>query len=186
MRGNPLAAVEDLDRARRDARPNLLAQLRRHRLAGRCVDQRECRAGVIDKQTLAGDVALAHGRRQAGLPAAVQFAKPAKPVAVGVRGAMLLPQQLQRHARPAQLAVHRRPVRPGPTVLGGGRGRGVKSAFQRLVRQVFRQRPAEAGMARPPQAFPGGRRAHPKAGGDLAFGHAGRGQPQHVVDLAHG
>ena len=34
MRGNALAAVEDLDRASRDARPNLLAQqLVRHRVA---------------------------------------------------------------------------------------------------------------------------------------------------------
>jgi hypothetical protein len=31
-----------------------------------------------------------------------------------------------------------------------------------------------------------GRRAHAQAGGNLAFGHAGGGQPQHVADLAHG
>ena len=48
------------------------------------------------------------------------------------------------------------------------------------------QRPAHAGAPRPLEALPGGRRAHPEAGGDLAFGHAGGRQPQHVANLAHG
>ena len=160
-------------------------QLRRPRLAGRSVDHRERRAGVIDEQALAGDVVLPHGRRQPRLPGAVELAETAIAVAVGVDGAMLLPQQLQRHPWPAQLAVDCRPVRPRSTILGR-RGRRIEPALQLFVRQPFRQRPGQAGTPRPPDAFPGGRRAHPEAGGDLAFGHAGGGQPQHVADFAHG
>ena len=161
-------------------------QLRRHRLPGRWVDHLKRRAGVVDEHTLAGDVALPHGRRQPCLPGAVEFAVAAIAVAVGVDAAMLLPQQLQRHPWPAQLAVDRRPVWLRPTILGRPRGRRVEPDLQRFVHQAFRQRPAQARAPRPPDAFPSGRRAHPEAGGNLAFGHAGGRQPQHVADLAHG
>ena len=161
-------------------------QLRRHRFAGQSVDHRQRRAGVIDEHALAGDVALPHGRRQPRLPGAIELTVAANAVTVGVDGAMLLPQQLQRHPRPAQLAVNRRPVRLRPPILGRDRRRREEPALQRFVRQAVRQRPGEAGTPRPPDALPGGRRAHPEAGGDLAFGHAGGGQPQHVADLAHG
>ena len=52
-------------------------QLHRPRQAGRCVDHLERRAGVIDEQALAGDVALPHGRRQPHLPGAVELAETA-------------------------------------------------------------------------------------------------------------
>jgi hypothetical protein len=135
-------------------------QLCRPRLATQSVEHGKRRAGVINKHALAGDMALAHGRRQPPLPGAIELAIASIGVTVGVNDAMLLPQQLQRHPWPTQLAA---PRPSGP-----------------------RQRPAQAGTPRPPQALPGGGRAHPKAGGDLAFGHAGGGQPQHVADFAHG
>ena len=161
-------------------------QLRRHHLAGRCVDHLERRAGVVDEHALAGDVALPHGRRQPCLPGAVELAEAAVAVAVGVDGAMLLPQQLQRHPWPAQLAVDRRPVWLRPTILGRPRGRRVEPDLQRLVRQAFRQRPAQARRAAPAGCNPRRPSRSPQAGGDLAFGHAGGRQPQHVADLAHG
>ena len=117
--------------------------------------------------------------------AAVEFAKTAIAVAVGVDGAMLLPQQLQRHPWPPQLTVDCRPIRPWPTILGR-RGLRIKPALQLFIAQLIRQRPGQAGTQRPPDAFPGGRRAYAEAGGDLAFGHAGGGQPQHVTDSTHG
>ena len=131
-------------------------------------------------------MALPHGRRQPRLPGAIELTVAAVAVAVGVDGAMLLPQQLQRHPWPAQLAVDRRPVRLRPTILGRHRRQRVEPELQRLVGQAFRQRPAEARAPCPPNTISGRRRAHPEAGGDLAFGHAGGGQPQHVADLAHG
>ena len=131
-------------------------------------------------------MALPHGRRQPRLPGAIELAETAVAVAVGVDGAMLLPQQLQRHPWPAQLAVHRRPVRLRPPIprrrVGGGKSRS--SSASSVSSSGSGQ--AEAGTPCPPDAFPGGRRAHPEAGGDLAFGHAGGRQPQHVADLAHG
>ena len=78
-------------------------------------------------------MALPHGRRQPRLPGAVELAETAIAVAVGVDGAMLLPQQLQRHPWPAQLAVDCRPVRPRPTILGRDRRRRVEPALQRFV-----------------------------------------------------
>src|SRR4051794_2187251 len=89
-------------------------------------------------------------------PGAVELAIAAVAVAVRVDGAMLLPQQLQRHPRPAQLTMGRRPVRLRPTISGGDRRRRVELELQRLVRQAFRKRPAEAGTPRPPDAIPGG------------------------------
>jgi hypothetical protein len=160
-------------------------QLRRPHFAGQCVDHRERRAGVIDEHALAGDMALPHDWRQPCLPSAIELAETAVTIAVGVNGAMLLPQQLQRHPWPTQLAVQRCPDWLRPAIPGRQRGRRVEQKLQRFVRHVFRQRPGQAGVPRPPDEIPGGRRAHPKAGGDLAFGHAGGRQPQHVANLAH-
>ena len=68
------------------------------------VDYGELRAGIIHEHALAGRVCLPHDRRQAPLPGAVELT-------VGVRRPMLFSQQLQRHARPFQLAIDRRPIR---------------------------------------------------------------------------
>jgi hypothetical protein len=80
-------------------------------LAGRRVKKVDRRAGIIDEQLLSGHVRLPHRRRQTAFPGAVQFAKPAAAVTVGMGGAVLLPNQLQRYALAAQLAMNRRPVR---------------------------------------------------------------------------
>ena len=85
-------------------------QLRGQHLTSRAVDHVQRRAGIVDEQLLAGDMGLPHGRRQPPLPGAKQLAEPAVAVALGVGGAMLLPHELQRYARPLQLAMDRRPV----------------------------------------------------------------------------
>ena len=89
-------------------------------------------------------MALAHGRRQPRLPGAIELAVTAIAVAVGVDSAMLLPQQLQRHPWPAQLAVNGRPVRLRPAILGRDRRWRVEPALQRFVGQ-----PSGSGQARP-------------------------------------
>src|ERR1019366_5665055 len=99
-----------------------------------------------------------------------------------IGAAMLLPEQLQRHTRPAQLAMDRRPVRLRPLILGRGRRRRVETALQRLVGQVLRQRPAEANPPGSTNTLTCRRRADAKAGGNLAFGHAAGAEPKHVVD----
>jgi hypothetical protein len=160
-------------------------QLADAHLTGRPVHHLQRRAGIVHEHPLAGDMQLPHGRRQTPLPGAVKLAVAAIPVSVRVRAAMLLPQQRQRHARPAQLAVDRRPVRLRSQILRCERRR-VQKPLQRLIAQILGQRPAQAGPACPPNAVARRRCADRKAGRDLAFGHAAGMKPQHVAYLAHG
>jgi hypothetical protein len=148
-------------------------QLAGMHLAGRRVKNVDRRAGIIDEQLLASHVRLPHRRRQAAFPGAIQFAKPAAAVTVGMGGAVLLPHQLQRHALAAQLAMNRRPVRPRPPVLGRGRRRRIQAAFQRDVTEIVGQWPTDTGLTRPAQARPGSGRADPEARCDLTLGKAG-------------
>src|SRR6185312_5841959 len=59
---------------------------------------------------------LAQRRLQSADPGPIQLAEPriAEPVLPARSGAILLPQQRQRHVGPAQLAMNRRPVRHRP------------------------------------------------------------------------
>jgi Transposase domain (DUF772) len=116
-------------------------------------------------------------------PGAVELAETAVAIAVRIDDEMLLPRQLQPYPWPAQLAVHHRPVRPRPTILGRRRRRWVGAP--RLVRQALRRRPAEPRTPRAPDANPGGRRVHAEAGGDLPLGHGGRRQPHRVAEYAN-
>ena len=96
---------------------------------------------------------LPHRRRQPRLPGAIELTEAAVTIAIRANGTMLLPQQLQRHPWSAQLAVHRRPVRLRPAILGRHRWRRVEPELQRLVGQAFRQRPGQAARrARPMQS----------------------------------
>jgi hypothetical protein len=121
-------------------------------LAGRPVHHLQRGAGVIHEHPLAGDMCLPHGRRQTPFPGAVKLAIPAVTVSVGMCTPMLLPQQRQRHTRPAQLAMDRRPVGLCSAILRGDQGRRVQKPLQRGVAQILRQRPIQAGPPCPPNA----------------------------------
>lgn len=56
----------------------------------------------------------------------------AEPALCSQAGAIFLPEQRQRHVRPAQLAVHHRPVRHGPP-LRLDRGRRRIQTFLELL-----------------------------------------------------
>ena len=115
-------------------------------LAGDRVGDRHLLAGIVDERLVPGDVGLAHGRRQAALEFPVQLTKAAVPVAMGMNGAIFLPQNQQRDARPLHLAHQRRPVGfgiPAPARLAARRGK--QQLFERLVGQIRRQRPAKPG-----------------------------------------
>jgi hypothetical protein len=101
----------------------------------------------IDEQALAGDVALSHGRRQPRLAGALELAVAAVAIAVRVDGAMLLPQRLQRHPWPAQLAVNCSPVRLRPPCRHRCycRRSRVDTRFRTLVGDALPQRPGNAG-----------------------------------------
>ena len=98
-------------------------QLRRDYFAGRPLDYLQRRAGVVDEQPLASHMRLAHRRRQAAFPDPIQLTETAIAVAVRMRGAVLLPEQLQCNALPPQLAMDRWPVRPRPPRLDRGQRR---------------------------------------------------------------
>jgi hypothetical protein len=84
--------------------------------------------------------------------------------------AMLLPEQLQRHALPAQLTMGRRPVRLWAPIPGQfGRRRRIEPCLNSGVVELLRQRPDEARLPSPANAIAGSRRAHPKAGGNLTL-----------------
>ena len=163
-------------------------QLGCHHLSGQAVDHLQGRAGIVDEQPLAGDMGLPHGRRQPRLPGAVEVAETTVAVAVGVRGAVLLPEQLQRHALPAQLAMDRPPIGLRPSRLDlGQRRRGRKQPrLQRRIGNALGQRPGDVGRPRPLQKIDNRRRLDRQAQRDIAARHAGRRQPQHVAYLAHG
>src|SRR5262245_14711976 len=86
-------------------------QLGREDLAARAIHEFQLSAGVIDKHPLAGDMRLAHRRRDALLPGPVQVAKARVRVPAGTLLTILLPEQLQRNARTLQLAMDLRPIR---------------------------------------------------------------------------
>ena len=102
--------------------------------------------------------------------------------------AVLLPEQLQRHAWRLQLAMDRRPVRQRPPrPWQRSAGARIEPRLQRLVRQVVRQRPREAGPPRPAQAV--ARLPSPRCSrlaAILRFDMPAAAEPQHVAYLAHG
>src|SRR5262245_26855310 len=100
-----LSAASSIDRGAYRARK---AEIK---LIGSSLRYLQLRAGVIDKHPLAGDMRLAHRRRDALLPGPVQVAKTRVRVPAGMLLAILLPEQLQRDARPLQLAMDLRPIR---------------------------------------------------------------------------
>ena len=78
---------------------------------GRASDLRQLSSSSRRARAMPGRVRLAHGRRQPALPGPVELTPAAVGIAVRLSGAVLLPQQHERHAGPAQLAVD---MGPGP------------------------------------------------------------------------
>src|SRR5258708_6125018 len=82
-----------------------LVYLARHR-----TDDRRGVPSPVDEQLVTRHVRLPHRRREAPSPFAVKLAEAGIAVAVDMRGAMLLPQDHQRHAATLEFFVHLRPV----------------------------------------------------------------------------
>jgi len=100
---------------------------------------------------LAGEVDLAHRRLQPPGPGPVQITEPGIAEPVGGAGAVLLPQQRQRHVGTAQLAVHPAPIGYRP-LIGRGPGRRRKQErFEPRVVEILGQWPGDTGRARPAQ-----------------------------------
>ena len=127
------------------------------------IDDRHRLAGIVDKHLVAGDVVLAHRRRQAVLEIAVELAEAAVAVPVGMSSAVLLPQHRQIDARPLHLAGQRCPVRLRPPARSRlGAARGKQPLIENRVGQVVRQWPSQVRCRGSRQIFLNGTPAYPE------------------------
>src|ERR1700730_4907630 len=99
---------------------------------------------------------------------------------------MFVPQQLQRHAGTAKLAVYGRPAWLRSPIPRTDLWRRIEAPLPRLITQFFRSRPAQAGSPRTPNGIARRRRPNREAGRDLAFRHSFGMKPQDVAYLPHG
>ena len=108
-------------------------------------------------------------------------------VAVGRAGQVFHPQQLQRHALTAQLAVDQRPVRQGSSARGRERRPAVEQPLQRAVIHSLRQRPGQPRRRRPRQAVHDGGSRHTGRHRHLVPAPpVPKAQPKDLSYLAHG
>ena len=142
--------------------------------------------GPVQKGLLPGDVPLPESHLQGRLPALVVLAELGVAVAVGLVGAIFLPQQLQRHVPAAQLLVDVGQVRQW-----AGRCRrqriGKEQIVQLVLVHLIRQRPTQTGFLGPLQIGGDGAARPITALGDLAIGELGLVfEAKNFPDLAHG
>ena len=129
-------------------------------------------ARIVHERLLAGDMVLAHHRRQASFKTTKQIAEPAVAVALGLDLSVFLPEDHHRHARPLQFARQGRPVRfDPPPPAGRNRGAPKELEFQSLLGDVVRQRPFEPGRRRPFQIVLDRAARHAQTPPDLARAH---------------
>ena len=152
----------------------------------RIVD-RQLLARVVDKDLVARDVVLAHGRRKPPLEAPEKIAEPAVAIAVGLRRPVLLPQHHHGDARLLQLHHQRRPagLSTPPCARLHTRSR-EQPLLQQLVGQLRRQRPAHLRGLRPLQAILHRAAHHAGQAPDLTHARARTRQAQHLPQLSHG
>ena len=156
-------------------------------LAGGAVDHLDGAPGVVGEQLLAGEVRLAHPRRQPAGPLPVMLAEPAVAEAVRRPAAILVPEQRQRHVGPAQLEMDRRPIRLRPRRGPAARRRRKQPPLQLLVAQLGRQRPRQPRPPGPRDVVARPRRADADGRRDLTLRQpADKSQPQHFPGLPHG
>ena len=159
--------------------------LRGLHLAAAAVDDVHREPRVVDEQLLARRMLEAHHRVLPAEPGLVVAAERAVLAAVGVAGLVLLPQQHPRHALAGELGMDRGEV--GCRVARRRRRARVKARGKRLVVALRRQRPADAGGARPAQALLHRRARRADRRGDLPVTQSCLGlEPQHLTNLAHG
>ena len=129
---------------------------------GRRIKHRDGVARPVDEQLLAGKMRLPHRRRDALPPVAVALAEPAVGVALGVLGAILLPEQSQRHARAAS-APHGCATSPDRCAPQTNRIRRRKQPPLQLgIIDRVRDRPAETRHRRPTHVLADRRLADPR------------------------
>jgi hypothetical protein len=132
-------------------------------------------------------VLLAHDHVEMALPAPVQIAELGVLVPVGLALLVLHVEQLQGHARTAQLTLDQGPFGQRSRMAGRGRRRREQPGLEFDLIQPLGQRPAETGPAGPIEVVGHGRVRQAQSGADLAPAQAfGVAQTEDLADLAHG
>jgi len=148
-------------------------QLHGSHFAGDGIEDVDGIAGEIDEHLLPADVGLTHARARTLLPGFEGRAKPGIAEAVGIGGAILLPQQQPCHTATAQFLLHINPIGDrSPVALRGCRRRREQQQLQALVVHALRQRPAQPGKAGTPHVTMDDAIAHPQRPRDDALGQA--------------
>ena len=154
--------------------------------AGRGVEHWHRVARPIDEQLLAGGMRLPHRRRHGLAPIPIEVAEATIAVAVDMIGAVLLPQQLQRHTPPLQLLVNVVPIRLGSCRCGLERRRREQAPLQLRIIHLLWHRPGDADHTGTPQILGNRRPAHAHRHGNLPLAQAERVlQSQGFADLPH-
>ena len=150
------------------------------------VGERDGGAGVIDEQLLAGAVDLAHRALELPGEAAVIFAelRVAVGLAIGIVGAVLLPQEHQRHALAAQFLVQVAVV--GLDVLSRTFWRNKQAPLQRRLINALDRRPIQARRCGQAKVLGHGSLRHPQCSSDLPVRQLGvELQTQYIFYLTH-
>jgi hypothetical protein len=143
-------------------------------------------AGVVDEQLLAGRMRLTHCHRQPAFPGPVEFTEARVPVSIGMPVDVFLPNDRQRDVLALQIAMHRRPIGfRMPPVADLRTGAGEEPLFQRRIRHVGRQRPAQTSSLQSPYRQPHRRGRRPHTPRNLSDRDTRRFQPQNIAHLAH-
>ena len=150
------------------------------------IEYRDGIASPIDEQLLAGQMRLAHRRRDALAPGTVPLAEPAVGVAFGVLASILLPEQRQRHAPPLHLRMDVRPVRIGARRRRTCVPRRKQPPLQIGIIDRVRDRPAQTRHGRAAHVLAHRRFADPRRLADQPRTHPQRmRQTQHLTYLPH-
>jgi len=152
----------------------------------RAVGQRDRRAGVVDEQLLAGAVDLAHRTLEllGEAPIVLAELRVAIGVALGVIGAVLLPQQHQRHAFAVQLLVQAAVV--GLHMVARPFRRHQQAPFERGLVDALHARPIEAGGGGQANILGDDALRNAQRGSNLLVRQAGvEFQTQYVFNLTH-
>src|SRR5882757_765155 len=153
-------------------------------LAAVPIHDRHRLAGVVDEGFIARHVLEAHDRVLPTQPGVVVAAERAVLTALRMLGLVLLPQQQPCYALGRQLPLDRFEVRR--RIARRARGARIEPLMQLILVQI-RQRPGQAGRARPAQTLLHRRARRAQHGCDLAVTQPRLAlEAQHLADLAHG
>ena len=146
-------------------------------LAGGRVKNLDGLSGIVDEHLLAGDMALAHDRRQPTAPGAVELAETAETIAIRLGRPVFLPKQPLGHARTLEFAVNDRPVRFAAITLG--HRFDEQASLERGIIEFVWNRPANPGKRKATEIVADGGATHAKRFANQAVAHlAGMFEPQ--------